>query len=107
MLDCRTIEAGSQYQAWSVSGSQPARLRLPLLAFPAWQVTVDGAATVAAIDPATGLISVELPAGTHRVVAVWKRMGVERTGLAVSVFAVLVLAFFAFRQGRPVPARTP
>ncbi|HEV2100682.1 MAG TPA: 6-pyruvoyl-tetrahydropterin synthase-related protein [Stellaceae bacterium] len=105
MLDCRTITADSRYQAWSVSGSRPAHLRLPLLAFPAWQVTVDGAAAATAIDPVTGLISVDLPAGTHRVAAVWKRMGVERAGLAVTVFAVLVLAFLAFRQKRSLLAR--
>jgi hypothetical protein len=103
MLNCHTLEANSRYQAWSVSGSQPARLRLPLLAFPAWQVTVDGAATATTIDPATGLISVELPAGTHRVAAVWQRMEVERAGLAITVFAVLMLAVLAFRQGLPPP----
>ena len=76
MLICRASEAGSRLQVWNVSGAHPAHLRLPLFAFPAWQVTIDGAAVPTASDPATGLISVDLPAGAHRVAATWKRLGV-------------------------------
>jgi 6-pyruvoyl-tetrahydropterin synthase related domain len=105
-LDCRAIKTNSRLQAWNVSGSQPAHLRLPLLAFPAWQVTVDGRAIPSAADPATGLISVDLPAGTHRVVASWKRLGVERAGLVITALAVLVLVIVASRRGSVVPTRS-
>jgi hypothetical protein len=107
MLDCQTVERNSRFQAWSVSGPRPAHLRLPLLAFPAWQVTIDGAAAANGVDPATGLISVDLPAGTHRIEVVWRRLGVERAGLGVTALAILVLVIVAVRRSSWVPARSP
>ncbi len=106
MLACRTIEAGSRLQAWAVSGAQPAHLRLPLFAFPAWQVTVDSAAVPTASDPATGLISLDLPAGTHRVAASWERLGTERAGLAITGLGVLALAILASRRRSSGSARS-
>jgi hypothetical protein len=106
MLACRAVEASSRLQTWNVSGAQPARLRLPLFAFPAWQVTVDGAAVPIAVDRATGLISVNLPAGTHHVAAFWKRLGVERAGLVITGLALLALAVLASGRGLLVLARS-
>jgi hypothetical protein len=106
MLACRTIEASSRLQSWTVSGAQPAHLRLPLFAFPAWRVTIDGAAVPTASDPATGLISVDLPVGAHRVAAAWKRLGVERAGLVISGLAVLALAILALSRRSSVSARS-
>ena len=106
MLTCHAIEASSQLQAWNVSGAQPAHLRLPLFAFPAWQVTVDGAAVPNAIDPATGLIAIDLPARTHRIAASWKRLGTERAGLFITALALLALAILASRQGWSVSVRS-
>jgi hypothetical protein len=106
MLICHASETSSRLQVWNVSGAQPAHLRLPLFAFPAWQVTIDGAAAPTASDPATGLISVDLPAGAHRVAATWKRLGVEHAGLVVTGLAVLALAILAARRGSSVSARS-
>ncbi len=106
MVICRASEAGSRLQVWNVSGAQSAHLRLPLFAFPAWQVTIDGAAVPTATDPATGLISIDLPAGAHRVAATWKRLGVERAGLVISGLAVLALGILALRRGSSVSARS-
>jgi hypothetical protein len=91
MLTCRAIETSSLSQAWLVSGAQPAHLRLPLFVFPAWQVTIDGTSAPSTTDPATGLISIDLPAGTHRVAASWTRLGAERIGLITSGLTALVL----------------
>jgi hypothetical protein len=106
MLVCRAIETNSRLQAWNVSGAQPAHLRLPLLAFPAWQVMIDGTPVPTATDPATGLITVDLPGGTHRIVASWERLGMERAGLAVTGLAMLVLAILASRRRLLVPTRS-
>ena len=106
MLICRASEASSRLQVWNVSGAHPAHLRLPLFAFPAWQLTIDGAAVPTASDPATGLISIDLPAGAHRVAATWKRLGVEHAGLVISGLAVLALAIIALRRGSSVSARS-
>jgi hypothetical protein len=77
MLACRVVETNSQVQAWDISAAQPARLRLPLFDFPAWRVTVDGTSVPTSVDAATGLISLDLPAGTHRVTALWRRLAGE------------------------------
>ena len=104
-LLCREIQRNSRSQIWEVSGERPARLRLPLLAFPAWQLAIDGASVPYTADPGSGLISVELPAGMHRVTASWNRLGVERAGLGITSFAVLLLAILAWGQGFSNPAR--
>jgi hypothetical protein len=104
-LFCRKIERNSRSQIWEVSGERPAHLRLPLPAFPAWQLTIDGRSVPYTADPASGLISVELPAGTHRVTASWNRLAVERAGLGITSFAVLALAILAWGQGFFNPTR--
>jgi hypothetical protein len=99
---CRAIETNSRLQAWSVSSSGPAHLRLPLLAFPAWRVTIDGTVTDYTTDAATGLISIALPAGTHHVAASWQRLSAERAGLGVSCLAVFVLVILALSRVKMV-----
>ena len=108
MLACRTVETNSHVQAWDISAAQPARLRLPLFDFPAWRVMVDGTSVPTSVDAATGLISLDLPAGTHRVTALWRRLAAERSGLIITGLTVLVLAALASaprlqRFVRPVP----
>jgi hypothetical protein len=104
MLDCHALEANSRLQSWDVSGAQPVKLRLPLFAFPAWQVTVDGAPVPDAVDPATGLIAIDLPAGGHRIAASWKRLGTERAGLVITALALIALAILASKRGWSVSA---
>jgi hypothetical protein len=104
-LLCREIERNSRSQIWEVSGERPAHLRLPLRAFPAWQLAIDDTSVPYTADPGSGLISVELPAGMHRVTASWNRLGVERAGLGITSFAVLLLAILVWRQGFSNPAR--
>jgi hypothetical protein len=106
MLTCRAIETSSLSQAWLVSGAQPAHLRLPLFVFPAWQVTIDGTSAPSTTDPATGLISIDLPAGTHRVAASWTRLGAERIGLITSGLAALVLIVIGPGRRLLVPIRS-
>jgi hypothetical protein len=97
-LTCDTIKTTSSLQAWQVSSAHPINLRLPLFAFPAWQVTIDGMPVQSASDPETGLISIDLPVGTHHIVASWTRLGAERVGLGITALAALVLVLFAFTR---------
>ena len=91
-LVCDTLETGSRRQSWRISGRQPTRIRLPLFAFPAWQVSIDGHAVPGGIDPDTGLISVDIPAGVHTVVVIWQRFLTERIGLLITISTALTLA---------------
>lgn len=71
--------------------SAPVAVRLPVLAFPAWSVAVDGAPVTLTADSATGLILVKLEPGEHRVTTAWSRMPAEVTGLWITAIAFLVL----------------
>jgi hypothetical protein len=116
-LVCRTVETNSRVQGWDISAGQPAHLRLPLFDFPAWRVTIDGKSAPTVVDAETGLISLDLPAATHRVTALWTRLAVERLGVVITGLMALVLAALAAaprmrRFVRPVarsraPARCP
>lgn len=95
--------------------SAPVALRLPVLAFPAWRVAVDGAPVPLVADSATGLILVKLAPGEHRVTTTWSRMPAEVIGLWITGGAFLLLLgglALARRRARqapgaasPVPAR--
>jgi hypothetical protein len=87
-------EAGSarRTRRWRIDASQTTTLRLPVFAFPAWSLARDGAPLASAIDPATGLIAVELPAGRNEVSLTWAGLSSERTGLLFSVVSLGLLA---------------
>jgi hypothetical protein len=71
--------------------SVPVAVRLPVLAFPAWRVAVDGVPVALAADSATGLIVVKLAPGEHRITTAWSRMPAEVTGVWITGIAFLVL----------------
>jgi hypothetical protein len=96
-----------------IASAGPVALRLPVLAFPAWQVAVDGKPAALAVDRATGLVLVKLPAGAHRIALSWMPMRAEIVGrwitalAALALLAVLVLGRRRRRAGSaatmPVP----
>lgn len=74
-----------------IKAPTPVEVRLPILAFPAWQLTVDGNPVALASDRATGLVLVKLPAGEHQIVLTWTRLPAEVIGWWLSALACLVL----------------
>jgi hypothetical protein len=76
---------------WKVAAGAPQSLVLPVFHFPSWATEIDGKRVEHTIDPATGLITVAVPAGTHEIQTVWTLSGVERNGLYVSITALLIL----------------
>jgi len=100
-LTCQQLDASSNRQAWQISGDRQALIRLPVFAFSAWRVTRDGLDASSSVDPSTGLILVAVPPGRHSIAVTWVRLGVERTGAAASLIALLFLALIAARQRRP------
>lgn len=66
-------------------------VRLPVFAFPAWRVSVDGLAQASTADIDTGLVLVELPPGRHKVAMSWSRLPAEIIGLWISTGALVVL----------------
>jgi hypothetical protein len=106
-LTCRVLELSSDHQAWEVSGSDQVNIRLPVHAFPAWHVGLDGRDASSAIDPATGLILLVVPPGSHRITLTWVRLPVERVGAALSLVACVSLAAIALRRRRGAKSGLP
>jgi len=98
-------ESGSKghWRVWNISAVHAITLRLPVLSFPAWTVTVDGMAVEAVADPATGLIQVQLLPGAHEVMLSWTRLPQEYSGIWLSLTTLALLALYlagAQRTGR-------
>ncbi len=93
--ECRSIEAScvdsGDYNWRIVSSSPQRRFRLPLLAFPGWEVKINGEVVETRIDKETGLLEVSIGSGTSYVQASWRRLPQERQGFWISL---LFLALF-------------
>lgn len=69
-------------------------VHIPLLAFPGWQVLVDGAPTEVRLDP-DGTMRVRLPPGTHQISVQWAGTNAELAGAAIgrTAWALWALAW--------------
>jgi predicted deacylase len=79
---------------------------LPQFFFPGWSASAGEPLAVAA-DPETGLVRVDLPAGTRGVLLRRVRLPAEERGLRVTAFALLLWAACAagalgWRRATPV-----
>jgi hypothetical protein len=77
---------------------------LPQFFFPGWSASA-GAPLPVHADPATGLVRVDLPAGTRNVLLQRVRLPVEQRGLHVTAVALLLWAVciasaFGWRRAR-------
>jgi hypothetical protein len=66
-------------------------VRLPVFAFPAWGLTVDGQPQALVADPDTGLPLVQLGAGRHQVALHWAGTPADAVGRGVSLAALALL----------------
>jgi hypothetical protein len=85
------LHESSQTWVWAVKVKDVSPLRLPVFWFPAWLVKIDGIETESYPDTETGLITVSLKPGEHRLVLSWKSMIEEMIGFVVSRVAVLLI----------------
>lgn len=91
-LQCEAIQHRTHDFTATITAPQAVSVRLPLFAFPAWRVSVDGAQQANRPDADTGLVRVDVPAGRHVVTLGWARTKAETAGLWISAVALLVLA---------------
>lgn len=100
-LVCETRLAKSHHHVWNIASNTGGKAVLPLFAFPAWQVRLDGVLIPARTDAPTGLIAVQIPSGRHSVSVHWSPLWQERVGFALSVASFLVCAaIFEVRRRR-------
>jgi hypothetical protein len=81
-----------QERAWEITAPAAATLTLPLFAYPAWELSVDGVHRGLGADPVTGLVRADIAPGTHQVRLRWKGLPEEIVGRWLSLAGALLLA---------------
>jgi hypothetical protein len=83
--DSQVLLDRSHEKLWLIRTNSNTTLPLPLFAFPAWSIFVDGQRRPSDTDPETGLLAVTLPSGVHRIQVVWSGLPEEREGLVIGL----------------------
>jgi len=81
----------------ATENAAPIRLAPRLLAYPAWQVKVDGKNTTYEAHPDTAQMIIPIPSGDHRVEIRFRRTWDRTAGGAISILSAAVLLGFAIR----------
>lgn len=104
-IACNQTVAQTHALTFVIDTPRPVAVRLPLLAYPAWAMTVDGVRRPLASDPATGLALANLSSGRHTVALSWAGLPAETTGRIASGLAGLAwLAWFVTARRRALKA---
>lgn len=85
---------------WRFSANHEASLRLPLFHMPAWRVMLDGTRQPAHRDESSGLLMINLPAGTHQVVVCWALLPDEIIGRSISLASLMMLIILGWHRTR-------
>jgi len=93
-----TPQANVRIERWTaeernlrVTSKEPLRLALRLLNYPAWRVEVNGKVVTPRRAETDGSMVLPLPAGSERIMARFGRTTDRKTGMAISITAMLVL----------------
>lgn len=109
-LGCSTRVQQAHRHDWRITAESGSPVVLPLFAFPAWTLYLDGVPGATGIDADTGLITVDLPAGTHEISVRWTGFWQERVGLGISAAALALIIALGIgrrvRGGHSVPGQS-
>lgn len=83
---------------WTIDARRATDIRLPLFAFPAWDLLRNGASEAARRDTTTGTIVVSVPAGTSQITARCSMLPEQKTGLLVTILTSFVLLGVLLRR---------
>ncbi|MFO7663632.1 MAG: hypothetical protein R6X18_13715 [Chloroflexota bacterium] len=93
-LESAAVSRRATRQEWAVTtGGQGATLLFPTLFWPGWQTTIDGEPADLQAQPGSGLMLLEVPAGSHEIDLILERTPVRRVAEWVSLAAALVAIF--------------
>ena len=108
-LRCTEKRGEAHHHTWQVEARDDVDVLLPLFAFPAWTVRLNGTEVASGIDTDTGVIRLKLAPGLHEIDVRWSGLWQERIGGAVSWISVgvLALALLLRRRKRPHVAASP
>lgn len=95
-LRCESVP--KKRYVWRLETERIETVRLPILSFPSWKLTVGGVVQDWHTDMHTGLIEINLRPGVHTVGVSWERLPQELTGARLSIGAML--GFVGLTLGR-------
>lgn len=97
------VENHSQGTVVRVNAATPSRLMFYTRYFPGWMATVDGSSVPVGPSGEQGLLTLDVPAGTHTVATHWGTTAPRLVGGAISLisFISIVLALFLTRPPQP------
>ena len=88
----------AEHKIITADSATPIRLAPRLLAYPAWQVKVDGAPARYDTVPTTTQMIIPLPAGDHRIEIQFRRTWDRTAGAAISIATAAMLLGFAITR---------
>jgi hypothetical protein len=97
----KAIAGGPLERVVEVTAAAPFALRFADFYYPGWRAFIDAGQPLAEY-PSTnlGLLTVDVPAGTHQVRVVWQGTALEQWATVISLATLLALAVFQLRQPR-------
>jgi len=102
------IDRWTAEERWlRVSSTEPVRVALRLLNYPAWRVEVNGKAVVPQRGETNAQMILPLTAGTSRVAVRFVRTADRKLGIAISVVAALVILALLNASGVQVLSASP
>ncbi len=92
-----------QHRSWTLASSNACRVRLNLLAWPGWQLTLDGRPITPTTEPRHGRMLLSIPSGSHTLTADLGHTPLRVAARLVSLATLLALLALALWLRRPKP----
>lgn len=90
-ISCETLHIGSSQYRFRIDANRPVTVRLPLFAYPAWTMFVDGKEFPTVADADTGVVRVNLTTGIHVIRLRWTLLRQQWWGIWTSVIAAIIM----------------
>lgn len=101
-ISCETLQTGSSRYRFRIDTQKSVGVRLPVFAYPAWALFMDGKKISTVADRDTGVVRVQLTPGAHMVQLRWTELPQQWLGIWISVVAAILTAvsFLVTRRQR-------
>jgi hypothetical protein len=107
-LELQPLQGNAYTTVLKVTAAESAPLRFNQFYFPGWQVRLDNGSILPAYPTTNlGLLTVDLPRGTHQLTLTWTGTLVQRIAGIISIITLALLAGLSWWQGRRKLAVVP
>lgn len=94
----RLLSLSAHTLSFAVRASSPGSIALPVLFFPGWRAQSEDEALTLGVEPGTGFLQVQLPAGEHVVTLHFGPTGVDLAGFVLSLAGASLLVATVWRS---------